>query len=199
MENNNIDFTTIWKQQKVSQPNIEELLNKLKQFKKSSLQKLILSNIILLTTIGFIIFIWFYYKPQFITTKTGIVLTILAMIIFMFSNNKLFSVFNKIDNTKNNNDYLQTLMTLKTKQKYMQTTMLSFYFITLSIGISLYMYEYTSRMTIVWAIFTYLITLMWIGFNWFYLRPKTIKKQQTKLNELISKIGNLNKQLNEKE
>lgn len=104
-----------------------------------------------------------------------------------------------MDNTKNNNDYLQTLMTLKTKQKYMQTTMLGFYFITLSIGICLYMYEYTSRMTTVWAIFTYLITLMWIGFNWFYLRPKTIKKQQTKLNELISKFGNLNKQLNEKE
>ena len=199
MENNNIDFIDIWKQQKVSEPNIEELLNKLKQFKKSSLQKLILSNIIFLATSGFVIFIWYYYQPQFITTKIGIVLTIFAMVVFVFFNNKSFSIFNKMDNTKNNNDYLQTLMTLKTKQKYMQTTMLGFYFITLSIGICLYMYEYTSRMTTVWAVFAYIITLAWIGFNWFYLRPKINNKQQTKLNELISKFENVTKQLNEKE
>ncbi len=195
MDNNNIDFATIWKQQKVSQPNIEELLSKLKQFKKSSLQKLIISNIMLVATSGFIIFIWYYYQPQFITTKIGIALTILAMVIFVFSNNKLFFVFNKIDNTKNNNEYLQCLTTLKTKQKYMQTKMLAFYFITLSLGIFLYMYEYTSKMTTVWAIFSYLITLTWIGFNWFYLRPKIIKKQQTKFNELISKFETINKQL----
>jgi Flp pilus assembly protein TadB len=195
MDNNNIDFATIWKQQKVSQPNIEELLHKLKQFKKSSIQKLIISNIILVATSGLVIFIWHYYKPQFITTKIGIVLTIVAMVIFVFSNNKLFSVFNKIDNTKNNNEYLQCLTALETKQKYMQTKMLGFYFITLGLGICLYMYEYTLRMTTVWAIFVYLITLLWISFNWFYIRPKTIKKQQTKLDELIRKFESINKQL----
>ncbi|MBP4142966.1 hypothetical protein J3S90_14255 [Flavobacterium sp. P4023] len=199
MNNNDIDFATIWQQQKVNQPNIEELLNKLKQFKKSNLQKLIISNILLLATSGFIIFIWYYYEPQFITTKIGIVLTILAMVVFVFSNNKLLSVFNKIDNTKNNNEYLQSLSELKTKQKYMQTTMLSFYFITLSLGICLYMYEYSSIMTTGWAIFAYFITLTWIGFNWFYIRPKIIKKQQIKLDELISKFETVNKQLNEKE
>jgi hypothetical protein len=81
----------------------------------------------------------------------------------------------------------------------MQTKMLGFYFITLSLGICLYMYEYISRMTNVGAFFSYLITLTWIGFNWFYLRPKTIKKQQTKLNELISKFETLNKQLDSRE
>lgn len=199
MDNNNIDFATIWKQQKVSQPNIEELLYKLKQFKKSSLQKLIISNIILVATSGFVIFIWYYYEPQFITTKIGIVLTIIAMVIFVFSNNKLFSIFNKIDNTKNNNEYLQCLTTLETKQKYVQTKMLGFYFITLSLGICLSMYEYTSRMTAVRAVFVYLITLMWISFNWFYVRPKTIKKQQTKLDELIRKFESINKQLDSRE
>lgn len=198
MDNANIDFTAIWKQQKVSPPNIEELLYKLKRFKKSGLQKIIISNIILAATSSFIIFIWYYYQPQFITTKIGIVLIILAMVIFIFSNNKLFSVFNKIDNTTNNNEYLQSLKKLKTKQKFMQTKMLSFYFITLSLGICFYMYEYTSKMTLFWSIFTYLITLTWIGFSWFYLRPKTIKKQQTNLNELIRKFETINNQLESK-
>lgn len=197
MDNNNIDFTTIWKQQKGAQPNIDELMNKLKQYKKSNLRKMIVSNILLLATSGFVIFIWYHYQPQFITSKIGIVLTILAMLIYLFAYNKQFSTFKNIDDTQTNSEYLKSLTVLKVKQKHIQTTMLSLYFIMLSLGICLYMYEYTSRMTKFWAIFAYAITMTWIGFNWFYIRPKTIKKQQTKLDELISKFETVNKQFNE--
>lgn len=199
MDNNNLDVLSIWKQQKVGQPNIEELTNKLNQFKKSGLQKLIINNVILVITIGLIIFIWNHYQPQFITSKIGIVLTILSMVIFVFFNNKLFSVFNKIDYTKSNNEYLMDLILLKTKQKYIQTKILGFYFIVLSLGICLYMYEYTSRMTTLGSILSYSVTLIWIGLNWFYFRPKTIKKQHIKLDELIGEFENMEKQLDSKE
>ena len=199
MDNNNLDLSSIWKQQKVGQPNIEELTYKLNQFKKSGLQKLIITNVILVITIGLIIFIWNHYQPQFITSKIGIVLTILSMVIFVFFNNKLFSVFNKIDYTKSNNEYLMDLILLKTKQKYIQTKILGFYFIVLSLGICLYMYEYTSRMTTLGSILSYSVTLIWIGLNWFYFRPKTIKKQHIKLDELIGEFENMEKQLDSKE
>jgi hypothetical protein len=199
MDNNNLDLSSIWKQQKVGQPNIEELTYKLNQFKKSGLQKLIITNVILVITIGLIIFIWNHYQPQFITSKIGIVLTILSMVIFVFFNNKLFSVFNKIDYTKSNNEYLLDLILLKTKQKYIQTKILGFYFIVLSLGICLYMYEYTSRMTTLGSILSYSVTLIWIGLNWFYFRPKTIKKQHIKLDELIGEFENMEKQLDSKE
>lgn len=193
----NIDFKNLWQKQPVSQPNMEDLLLKLKQFKNSNFRKLIITNISLIATSGFIAFVWYYYQPQLITTKIGIVLTILAMVIYLFSYNKIFSTLNKTENTLTNNEYLQSLITLKSKQKFMQTTMLSLYFVLLSLGICLYLYEYTSRMTAFWAIFTYAITLAWIGINWFYIRPKTIKKQQIKLDELISKFETLNKQFKE--
>lgn len=77
----------------------------------------------------------------------------------------------------------------------MHTTMLNVYFILLSAGIGLYMYEYTSRMTMLWGIFAYGITLAWILINWFCLRPKQIKKQQSKLDEIITKFKKLNQQL----
>lgn len=197
MDNNNIDFTNIWKQQKVVQPNIVELLNKLKKYKKSNIKKLVISNFLLIATSGFIIFIWYYYQPQFITTKVGIILTILAMSIYLFAYNKQYSFFNSLDASQSNSDYLIGLIALKTKQKFIQTKMLSIYFIMLSTGICLYMYEYTSRMTMFWAFFAYGITLTWIAINWFYLRPKTIKKQQFKLDELIEKFETVNKQLND--
>ncbi|WP_413512860.1 hypothetical protein [Myroides odoratus] len=196
MDNSTIDFTAIWQQQKADQPNIDELLNKFNRFKKNKLKKRIVANVLLITTIVLTIFIWYKYQPQYLTTKIGIVLVILAMVIFLSVYNKQFSSFNTIDNTQTINDYLKSLTELKTKQKYIQTTMLSLYFIMLSLGIGLYLYEYTLMMTIFWAIFVYGITLTWIGFNWFYIRPKTIKKQQVQLDELINTFEAVKKQLN---
>lgn len=195
MDNSTIDFTAIWQQRKADQPNIDELLNKFNRFKKNNLKKLIISNVLLITTIVFTILIWYKYQPQYLTTKIGIVLVILAMIIFLLVYNKQFSSFNKIDDTQTINDYLKSLTELKTKQKYIQTTMLSLYFIMLSLGIGLYLYEYTLMMTIFFMIFVYGITLTWIGFNWFYIRPKIIKKQQVKLDELINTFEAVKKQL----
>ncbi|MDR6463383.1 hypothetical protein [Chryseobacterium sediminis] len=193
----NIDFKNIWKQQTSNKPNLEELIGKLKKFRNQNLRKLILANIGLITTSLLIIYIWYRFQPQMITTKIGIVLVILAMVMFLFAYNKMFMVFYKIDQTQSNNEYLQSLYVVKSKQKFMQTTILNLYFIMLFLGICLYMYEYTSRMTVGAAILTYTVTLAWIAFNWFYLRPKTIKKQQGKLDELINKFEEINNQLKE--
>jgi hypothetical protein len=193
---NDINFKALWQQQPVSQPDMKDLMNRLHQFKQSNIRKLIKTNILLVATSLFIGFIWYYYQPQFITTKVGIVITILAMVIFLFVYNKMLALFNKIDNTSDNTHYLQNLIVIKDKQRFLQHTMMNLYFTMLMAGICLYMYEYTSRMTMTAGIITYAVTLAWIVFNWFYLRPKTIKKQQAKLDDLISKFERINKQLN---
>lgn len=197
MEPTNIDFKNIWQQQKSNKPNIDDLLNKLKHFKNKSLRKLVITNVLLVATSIFIGLIWFHYQPQFTSTKIGIVLTILAMAVYLAAYNKLFMFFYKTDDTQTSSEYLQSLYILKNKQRFMETTMINVYFIMLTGGISLYMYEYASRMTLLMAIVTYGITLLWVGFNWFYIRPRTIRKQQTKLNELIKKFESINKQLKE--
>ncbi|MDZ4667354.1 MAG: hypothetical protein SGJ00_05665 [bacterium] len=191
---NNIDFKNIWQQQKVNEPNKDELVKKLKKYKSSSLRKLILSNVLLIATSVLIILIWIKFQPQFLTTKLGIVMVILAMVIFLFSYNKQLPIFNKIDHIKSNQDYLNSLKKLKLKQKYLQTHIMNLYFILLLAGICLYMYEYALRMTASGAIITYLVTLTWIAFNWFYIRPKTIKKQQLQLDEIISRFETAEKE-----
>ncbi|WP_265129447.1 hypothetical protein [Chryseobacterium oranimense] len=190
-----IDFKNLWKQQTAEKPSIEELLGKLKGFKKENIRKLVATNILLIITCIFIGLIWYYYQPQMLTTKIGIVVVIVAMVIFLTAYNQLFMNFYRLDNNLTNNEYLQSLYLLKNKQKFMQTTMLNLYFILLFIGICLYMYEYTSRMKLIYAITTYVVTFAWIAINWFYLRPKTIKKQQAKINGLIDKFEEINNQL----
>ncbi|TDO98543.1 hypothetical protein [Flavobacterium sp. 245] len=195
MENNNIDFNDLWKKQTVSQPDIQDLLSRVSKFKKASLRSLWTTNCMLFATSAFIIFIWIYYQPKFISTKIGIVLTILAMVLYLFVSNKLFSNYKDIDATQTNQEYLQKLILIKKKQQFLQTYMMRLYFLLLTTGICLYMYEYASRMTALGASLTYGITLLWILFNWFYIRPKQIKKQQTKINALIEKFEEVNSQL----
>ncbi|MCC9061992.1 hypothetical protein [Flavobacterium piscisymbiosum] len=195
MDNNNIDFKDLWKKQTVNQPNIEDLLLRLKQFKKSSLRSLWRTNILLAATTAFIIFLWYHYQPEFISTKIGIVLAILAMVMYVGIYNKLLGPYKNTDTTQTNQEYLQQLISIRKKQQYMQSKVLSWYFVLLMAGICLYMYEYASRMTVFYALVTYGITLLWIAFNWFYIRPKQIKKQETKINHLIEKFEEINNQL----
>lgn len=191
----NIDFKNIWKQQTSNKPNMEELLGKLKKFKNENLRKLITTNLLLIATCIGIAFIWYRYQPELVTTKIGIVLVILAMVVFLLAYNKMFMIFYKIDSTQSNSEYLQNLYLVKSKQKFMQTTMLNVYFIMLFTGLILYMYEYTSKMTATSSVIAYIAVLTWVGINWFYLRPKTIKKQEAKVNGLINKFEELNNQL----
>ena len=192
---NNIDFKDLWKKQSVNQPDIKDLLTRISKFKKAALRSLWITNIMLFATSAFIVFIWMYYQPQFISTKIGIVLTILAMAVYVFVYNKLMTDYKNIDSTQTNQEYLQKLISIKKKQQFLQTKMMTFYFALLTIGICLYMYEYTSRMSILGASLAYGITLLWMLFNWFYLRPKQIKKQQEKINTLIEKFEEINSQL----
>lgn len=191
----NINFNDLWKKQTVSQPNIEDLKNRLKDFKKAALKSMWAINIMLSLTSVFIIFIWIYFQPQFISTKIGIVLTIAAMVMYVFLYNRLLDNYKNIDTDQSNHEYLQKLIAIKKKQQFMQTKGITWYFLLLMAGICLYMYEYASRMKIEFAILTYAVTLLWIGFNWFYLRPKQIKKQQEKINTLIEKFEEVDNQL----
>lgn len=195
--NDKLDLKKLWNQQKGSQPGVADLLIELTELKKTGLRKGFFINLLLILTAFFIIGVIYYFQPQLITTKLGVILIILAIFSFVSASNRLIPMLRKIDQDQSNNEYLQNLISIKTKQHFLQTTMLNLYFILLTSGICLYLYEYTERMPFVWALFSYATTLLWCGFNWFYIRPKTIKNQQKKINDLIEKFEQINRQLKE--
>src|SRR6476660_10651130 len=99
---NNIEFKNLWKQQSVSPPNMEELLSKVKHFKRVSIRKLVITNVLLIATSVFIGFIWYRYQPEFISTKIGIVLIIFAMVLYLFVYNKLITFYKNIEGNQSN-------------------------------------------------------------------------------------------------
>lgn len=193
----NIDFNQIWKRQEIETPNVKYLYSQVDKLKKKSLLKLIVVNFLMFITMIFIGFIWYYYQPEFIATKLGIIIVILAMVIFLASYNTQWKLLTKNQNEPNSKQYLEQLLKLKEKQLYQQKTILSAYFIMLFLGVGLYLFEYVSKMSIVWAIVAYSLVLIWSLVNWFYLRPITIKKQNAKLNEIIIEFKKLYNQIND--
>ena len=145
-------------------------------------------------TIAFILFILLYFQPKLITTKIGIVLTILGIIAHLLFYNRLIPYLSKSNENQSNSEFLKAIIKLKEKQKFLQTKMLQIYFITLTLGLCLYLYEYVSIIPFPWSIFAYAITLIWIGYNWFYLRPRVIAKERDKLDGIIRKFENIKSQ-----
>ncbi|BAO77258.1 hypothetical protein [Winogradskyella sp. PG-2] len=191
----NIDFKKYWNKKKIETPAPKEIIKKANEYKRKARFKLIAANLALLATCIFISFVWFYYQPEFLTTKLGIVLCIIAMLVYLAFHNTLAPLLLNQSLELDTKAQLKQLILLKEKQRFQQTTLLNGYFILLSLGLGLYMYEYIIRMTLPWAIFSYGIVLFWIAINAFYFRPKIIKKQQTKLNQLIAQLKDLNEQL----
>ncbi|HLF53394.1 hypothetical protein [Flavobacterium sp.] len=189
------NFKDLWQSQNTNANlNSKDIISKAEQLQKKTRIKLLLTNGLLFVTMLFIIGIVLYFKPEMITTKIGVVLVIIAIVMQIVASSKLTSVSDKNNAQTSNAEYLQQLLMFKKKQVFLQSTIMTAYFILLGLGIVLYMIEYTIRMSVLGAALAYGITGLWMALNWFYFRPKIIKKQQQKLNDIIADLEKINDQ-----
>ncbi|MCD6065676.1 MAG: hypothetical protein K0S33_502 [Bacteroidetes bacterium] len=192
-----INFSDLWHGQSAPEPSVDELIAKAKTLKNKTRNKLIGLSLLMLATMAFICWIAFYAHPQMLTTTIGIGLTILAIVMNVVYNTGSLQLLLKKNTDVSSTSYLQQLIRLKQKQEFMHRVIMSLYFIFLCTGVFLYMIEYTIRMEWGSAIAVYVITAAWFAFSWFYLRPRTIKKQQSEINGLITEFERINKQFSE--
>ena len=188
----NIDIKELWNRQTVPAADQSEILNKISRFRKNGLKKGIFLDVILVLTILFMIFIWIYFKPQFLSTKIGIIVGIVVVF-----NRKITSLYRSLDEKQSNIDYLNNLLMLKGKETFMQTKVMSLYFILLSSGILLYMYEYTLNSSFTFRLIAYSVLFLWIALNWFVLRPVMIRKNRRKMDCLVRQIEKIKSQVDE--
>jgi amino acid transporter len=191
-----IDFKKLWQEQASPEvPSEQEIYKKADQLKKATRNKFITGIIMLLTTMTFILYVWISWDMQMMTTKIGIALVILAILLGVAAFSKIIYVITEKDTDQSNSQYLERLMKLKKEQERLHTTILSIYFALLSTGIFLYMIEPASYMSFAGKLIAYGLTGGWIVFSWFYVRRRTIKKQTAKLNEAIENLEKLKSQL----
>lgn len=193
----NVDLKEMWNRQTVPVADQSEMLDRIESFRKNGLAKRILLNVVLLLTIAFMIFIWIYFKPDFLSTKIGIIVGILPMCMVVVFNRKVISMYRTLNEKQSNIDYLNNLLMLKEKEAFMQTKVMSLYFVLLSLGILLYMYEYTLNSSLTFRVIAYSALLLWVAVNWFVLRPVIIRRNKRKMDALIKQVEKIKSQMDE--
>lgn len=185
------ELKNLWQTTKNDLPSAKEILAQIETVRKKMIRKNILGITLLSLTFVFIIWIGIHYDFEIITTKIGILITLISILIGIVFNTKLANMLLKQgDPTLDNNHYLQQLIEFRNEQRKFQTKGISLYFILLTTGLMLYMYEFASR-DLTFGIIAYGITLAWIAFNWFYIRKKTIAKHEKEINQQIENIEKL--------
>ncbi|RZJ72168.1 hypothetical protein [Flavobacterium sp.] len=183
-----IDLKDIWQKSQPEMPNIKEVLAKATQFQNNFKRKTIGANLLLLATTAFVIWVIWYYQPQMWTTTVGAVLTVLSLVIFIGFSTKMLWVPKPLDESQDAKKAISSLRKLQKDQALLQTTVMNLYFLFLSAGILLYMIEYAMKMPLAMAILVYVLTATWFVFNWFVIRPKTIRKQREKIEAVIASL-----------
>lgn len=184
----------IWKAQAVPDPDLQAFYNKIKSYKAKRLKRLLFTNICLVVTSVFIASIGFWVQPERLTTWAGIVLAILAMITFLAVYNRMIPLYRSLDDHSDSRRFMENLLAVKKREAFLHHQMMNFYFSLLSCGIALYIYEYVIRMELKWALLTCTVIFLWIGFNWWVIRPKQIRKEQDKINAIIERLREVQQQ-----
>ncbi len=190
------DIQNLWQNQPdVKTPDVDSIIKAANKNRKQMITKNVMALITLGATVLFIAYIGLVADFQFVTTKVGIVCIIISIIGAMVLNSQmLMLILNKADNSVSNQDYLNQLIAYRNKQRFFQTKGIAVYFLALTLGFILYLYEFYAR-NHSFGLKAYVLTLLWIAFAWFYIRPKTIKKQEKKINDLIEQIESISSQL----
>ena len=191
-----MDFKALWNKQATSDiPDTKELFTRADGIKRKTRHKLIGLNLVLLATTAIMVYMWFNIDNERLTTKIGLILIVVAIISFLTVSNQIMPVLFKSDFEASSHEYLNQLIRIKRKEDFLNKVMINIYFILLSAGLALYMLQFVAMMQMVWAVVYVVLTFGWIGFFWFYFRPRSVKKKQKPLIEMIAKLEEVNRQL----
>jgi Flp pilus assembly protein TadB len=192
------NIKSLWQSQPAANMPSPELIKKMAE---KSRTRLILRYVLILLALGatliFIIVTGCLADFKYAVTKAGLLLIIISIIGALVLNGGLLKLLlKKADETLDSHAYLQQLIQYRNRQKFMHMRGLVIYFTTLSAGFTLYFYEFL-MMNRTMGIIAYAATAAWIAFVWFFLRKRMIKKQEMKINTLITQIESISKQLGE--
>jgi len=195
-----VDFKALWnKEEAKDMPDTTELLKKAGSIKKMTRIKLITQTLILLVTVGVLLWAGFRIDHEQPTTIIGLLLMIVAIVSYLIVANQMLPMLLKSDLEGSSQEYLNQLIRIKRKNDFINKVMINIYFSLLSLGVFLYSLQFVAMMSSGWATFYYVMVFGWMGFSWFWSRPRGIKKKQKPLNDMIKKLEAVNGQLRDSE
>ncbi len=192
-----MDLKELWQKQPVDEkPDVKLLLNKASNITKRWRIKLILQNIVLFGSTAVIIKAGII-NHTLVTTKIGAVMMILAMLSYLVVYNQIIPVLFKSNMQSSIQDYLNQLLRIKRKEDFVNKVMINIYFTLLTVGLAIFLLQFLKTASLLFGVIFCTITFGWMGFAWFYARPYGVKRKQKPLLDMITRLEEMNRQLEE--
>lgn len=175
----------------------QDVIKNTMYYKKKQTMRIIYSIIMLIGTCLVMGYIFMNYEALYVTTYWGIGLAALAAIGAIIWQSLMVSFLAKpVDLLADNKAFLRHWQSYQRRLIWGQGIGISVYFILLSLGLALYLFEFAQRNWSYGIVF-YLVTFVWIALNWFYFRPRIIKKQTAKLDSVLDEAKRISNQVEE--
>lgn len=193
-----MDFKALWNKQPIdAQPDIKQLIMKAERIKKLFRIKLIFLNVVLLATIALTIYANSIIVNEWLVSKIGATLMLLAYVSYLVAYNRLIPALFKTNPEISSQEYLSQMITINKKSAFLDSAMTNIYFALLSVGLFLFLIQPFTHMKIINGIFFYVVTGLCMAFAWFYLKPIGMKKRQKLFDDMIAKLEAVSGQLKE--
>ena len=186
MARNNLQ--DIWKNQPVPQKSWQEVLEKAQKFHRKKVKQLVSLNVQMLLTLSAMAWIWWALDSWLWTTRLGLILIALDVGLFLIIYNRALSHFIKVKPQQHVKKYLVALQRMKSRFYWIYHWGSHFYLLILSIGLGLYLVEFTQRMLWYYGLLTYGLSLGWVFWNWIYLRPRIVRRRKSELKNQIENL-----------
>lgn len=179
-------------------PDVVAIISQIKKVRRKLIRKNVTGVIILCLTFLWVGFIGWYYHFEKWTTRAGVLIILITIIIGVVFNSRLLQLLlRQGDPTLDNKMYLDQLIRFRNTQRLIRRKGMMWYYIFLTVGICLYMVEFAER-SIYFGIAAYTLTLGWICFSWIYFNKKVSRKKENELSEQIDKLAKVVREMEEK-
>jgi hypothetical protein len=196
MKNTN-DLKEIWKQnESTTVPPIQEVTTRAKGTIRKIRNKLFFSGFIAAAVLGYLIYTQTKMQNEMLTTKIGVTIMALGIVLYLIVSNSILNMFLKNEFSADSRTFLDKMIVLKGKLEMLYKTITTIYFVALTAGLFLALIEQTMSETVLHKVLTYGLSVVWIAFAWFVLRPREMKKLY-RLTDSINSLQNIRSQFAE--
>ena len=172
---NDIDIKSLWKGQQIPVIDLSAVRKKIKYFRLRRMGESCAVIMLMMLASASGVTVWIHWPPLLSVTKAGIILLSIGFMLPALSYGRLLRLYYGLKTDCSNVDYMSNLLKIKKQEHRQQHIVLNLYFLFLSLGFSLYTYEYTFHHSSPRGIIAYSVLLSWISLNWFVFRPYIIK------------------------
>lgn len=191
----------IWHNQ-VALPKVshEDVLKRIRKNKNGFANKLLVELIGMSSAIGLLIFVWVTSPFKMWTTHLGMLILIVCCLYYLYVQIRDYNLIKDESLLLSKpEEYIEYLKKYKHDRYLLNTRKYRIYTFFLSIGLALYFIEIAFLASVWITVLAISFTVAWILFCYLILMKNYIRKEESKLGDMIENLGRLQKQFEDQE